>query len=696
MLILIMKIDFKKIINIKNKQDLKDFSIDKPIFQLNYLFHYLILLNNLDGLKLIKYPVYIENNDGLNAFHLAAKEDNIPILTYLIKTYPEYIYNRTSQKETFAQYLPFENFSILINKFPKLNWEDLIEESSSKSCRLFKSIITNLSFNELQKFIKSYNIKPKQTNAYLFGVIRNYILKVEEKITILNEFSDEDINIKNELGEGLILATLDLDDKLLFDYLLDRNIDVDYYTFIKSDNPLRIAIYFDILNNEFNYSKKIIKKIIDNNRHFYNEINKYIDNLAHTVIYNRITYNNINKQNISSVNKVKIPVNKVKIPVNKIENPVNKLENSVNKMADIEILKLCDNKTWNQVNIDKISPLELLIDLDYDIYSKIIQNNKISINIDILSKLLLKPKNENNNYDKWIKLYQTLPNYIQEPDSIIMDSNIYSHYTIFQAKFKDVCIFIIYLQDTYQELLIPNMKSYLINNITFDNTFPFSDDIISKEPVFPWIISYYSETEYYIHPYLNNLINAERTDNKRYAVVFLSLIYDNIMHANILVYDFKNMTVERFEPYGNTNLIDNTLDDILEEELTWNTGLKYLRPNDFLPYAGFQTISDENNLINKKAGDFGGFCLAWCLWYLETKIKNPDVDSKILVNKLINKITKLEIKFIEYIRNYSTKINDYRITYLKKIGIDEKDISNIHLTGNNDEIITDYLLNAFN
>ena len=198
---------------------------------------------------------------------------------------------------------------------------------------------------------------------------------------------------------------------------------------------------------------------------------------------------------------------------------------------------------------------------------------------------------------------------------------------------------------------------------------------------------------------MNNIINAERrNNNKRYAAVFLGLILETILHANILIYDFKNMTVERFEPYGNTNIIenDNELDDVLEEELTWNTGLKYLRPNDFLPYAGFQTISDENNLKNIKAGDFGGFCLAWCLWYLETKIKNQDVDSKTLVSKLINKISKLEINFTEYIRNYSTKINDYRRKYLKKIGLDEKVISNIHSTVKNDDIVEDYLLKAYN
>ena len=663
-----MRIDSKKIINIKNKQDLKKFSIDKPIFQSNYLFHYLILLNNFNALKLIKYPVYNENNDGLNGFHLAAKEDNIPILIYLIETYPEYIYNRTETRELFTHYLQSENFSILINKFPKLNWEKLIEENNI----ILNSIITNLSFNELHKFIKVYNIKPKQTNSYLFGIINNNMLNIEEKITILNEFSDKDINIKNEFGEGLIMSVLNMDNNILFDYLLDRNIDLDYYTIIKLNNPLRIGIYFDILNDEFNYSKKIINKIIDNNKYFYNEYDKYINNLAHSTINIRTNRNN----------------------------QQNKQKKSLNKLADIEILKMCDNKTWNQINIDKITPLELLIDLDYEIYSKIIQDNKISINADILSRLLLKQKNENNdNHNKWIKLYQTLPNYVQESDSIIMENTLYSHYTIFRSTFKDIGVFSIYLKDTYQDLLIPNMKTYLINNLTFDNTLLFPDDIISKEPVFPWIISYHSESEYYIHPYLNNIINAERrNNNKRYAAVFLGLILETILHANILVYDFKNMTVERFEPYGNTNIIenDNVLDDVLEEELTWNTGLKYLRPNDFLPYAGFQTISDENNLKNIKAGDFGGFCLAWCLWYLETKIKNQDVDSKTLVSKLINKISKLEINFTEYIRNYSTKINDYRIKYLKKIGLDEKVISNIHSTVKNDDIVEDYLLKAYN
>ena len=99
-----MKIDFKKIINIKNKSDLKSFPINEPLFQNNYIYHYLVLLGNIDAIKLEKFPVYVENNDNLNCFHLAAKENNIDILCYLIDNYKEYIYNRNSTRQAFTFY----------------------------------------------------------------------------------------------------------------------------------------------------------------------------------------------------------------------------------------------------------------------------------------------------------------------------------------------------------------------------------------------------------------------------------------------------------------------------------------------------------------------------------------------------------------------------------------------------------------
>ena len=650
-----MKLDFLKIINIKN---LDNFILNKPIFQQNYLFHYLIELDNIDGLKLSKWPIYIENNDGLNGFHIAAKQDNLKILEYLIENYPEYIYNRNSNNNRFSFYLNVKYFSHLIKKYPNLNWDDLIINGSRINNEVLKIIIINLKYNKLLDFLKIYNIKPTDTNNFLHGIVKSILLSPNEKIKLLDNYSEKELNIKpNNDGTGLILTALDTNIEEIIDYLLRRNIDLNYYNLYKTQSPLNLALSYDIMSNT-NFSKKIFEKT---DPEFLKTFNKELNNIIHLCLILRL-------------NK-------------------NELDLSPKKYIELDILKKFDSYLWNQLNIDKISPLELLVDLDYNIYSELIEN-KISIHPNVIKKI----KDVNNSYyKKWLLLFEKQPVYTEDINDVIIDNNKYSHYTLFQSTFKDVGIFALYLNNKYKTLLIPNIHSYLIKNLIFENGFPFSDDLIVKESIFPWIISYYSNTEYYIHPYLNNLINAERYNKeKRFCIVFLSLSYDQILHANILIYDFKNLTIERFEPFGNTSLIENNLDDVLEEELTWSTGFKYLRPRDFLPFAGFQTISDENNLINTKAGDFGGFCLAWCLWYVETRIKNPDIEPKILVIKVINKLNKLDFKFSEYIRNYSNKINKKKMEYIKNIGINNKEISNLYLTSKNDSILTRFLIKKYN
>lgn len=653
-----MKINFKKIINIKNINNLSNFNLFKPIFKKNYLFHYLIELNNIDALKLTKFPIYIEDNNALNGFHIAAINSNIKILEYLIETYPEYIYNQNIRNETFAFYLHFNQFTNLIKKYNNLDWNKLINNN------ILTNIILNLNYKKLNQFINIY--KFNSIDIYLNNIIKSNNLSIDEKIKILNNYSNEELNIKYyQDGIGIIFPALDTNDEKLINYLLDKNIDLNYYTFFKTESPLAISIYYDIMNNTEKFSIKIFEKIKKIDPDYLKTFNNDLNNFINICLIIRTNYNKL----IDLSKKIIYP--------------------------ELKILKYFkESYLWNQINIDKISSFELLIDLDYNIYSNIIIDNNILINPEIINKI---KKMNNPYYKKWIKLFENQPIYIEPINDIILDTNKYAHYTLFQSKFKDVGIFTLYLNDTYNELFIPNLQSYLIKNLTFEDTFPFSDDLVKKESIFPWIISYYSNTEFYIHPYLNNLINTEKYNkNKRFAIVFLSLVYDNVLHANVLIYDFKNLTLERFEPFGNTSLIENSIDDLLEEELTWSTGFKYLRPKDFLPYAGFQTISDETNLINTKAGDFGGFCLAWCLWYIELRIKNPDINPKILIIKIINKLNNMEYKFVEHIRNYSNKINKKRIIYLKKIGINEKEISNTYLNNQNDYILAGYLIKKYN
>ena len=118
------------------------------------------------------------------------------------------------------------------------------------------------------------------------------------------------------------------------------------------------------------------------------------------------------------------------------------------------------------------------------------------------------------------------------------------------------------------------------------------------------------------------------------------------------------------------------MDQILEKELTKNTNLKYYHPGKYFPVAGFQTISDENNVFNQKMGDFGGYCLAWCLWYIEHRIKNKKIDPEGLIRKTLNKFRAMNLTPNEYIRNYANKVNKKRIEWLKSINVPENLISN--------------------
>jgi hypothetical protein len=156
------------------------------------------------------------------------------------------------------------------------------------------------------------------------------------------------------------------------------------------------------------------------------------------------------------------------------------------------------------------------------------------------------------------------------------------------------------------------------------------------------------------------------------------------------------MTIERFEPDGsNLEYTFEKLDNILEEELTWDTGLNYMKPSDFLPQNGFQLISNEKKDTNIKRGDLGGFCLAWCLWYTETRIKNPDIHPKILVEKALKNIISTNLKFSEYIRNYSEYINKYRLNIFDMLDINEREYTNQYISNKIYNKIIDFVINKY-
>ena len=124
--------------------------------------------------------------------------------------------------------------------------------------------------------------------------------------------------------------------------------------------------------------------------------------------------------------------------------------------------------------------------------------------------------------------------------------------------------------------------------------------------------------------------------------------------------------------------------------------MKYCSPDCYFPVSGFQTLSDENNIMNQKMGDFGGYCLAWCIWYIEHKLTNMNVNSKDLVRKTLNRFMSMNIKPMEYIRNYANYISHFRLGFLKKIGIPENITSNENLNNMYNNIINTNIIKLYN
>ena len=162
-------------------------------------------------------------------------------------------------------------------------------------------------------------------------------------------------------------------------------------------------------------------------------------------------------------------------------------------------------------------------------------------------------------------------------------------------------------------------------------------------------------------------------------------------HANILLFDFVNMQVERFEPHGSeppygldydAHLLDNLLQNKIN---SFKLGFEYITPYNYLPKIGFQ-IKEIYELKSDYIGDPNGFCAVWCIWWCDIRINNPTIKRNKLVNLLSKEIINEEYSYKKLIRNYSYYITELRDKIFNKVGININDW--INDTINTDERIS--------
>ena len=180
---------------------------------------------------------------------------------------------------------------------------------------------------------------------------------------------------------------------------------------------------------------------------------------------------------------------------------------------------------------------------------------------------------------------------------------------------------------------------------------------------------------------INNFLKSD----KNIMTIPLAIDIETGSHANVIIIDKHFKTIERFEPNGkkepnNFNYNKKLLDTIIKKFLLQHLlNFTYLTPEETQLEIGFQSreICEQRN---KKIGDPCGFCVAWCIWYCEQRIKYFNIHPIKLANKLMINIRSKNISFKKLIRNYSVSILDVRNEILNQLSLDINDVRNDNLS----------------
>ena len=188
-----------------------------------------------------------------------------------------------------------------------------------------------------------------------------------------------------------------------------------------------------------------------------------------------------------------------------------------------------------------------------------------------------------------------------------------------------------------------------------------------------------------------NIIKKCKAKGKQFAILNLIFSWDcgrKGNHCNALLFDYKNKTVERFEPYGAyiTNPDDVSLvekfDTQFAKVVSKNIDFTYMPAHLFCPLIGPQQHGEMRQMLGKdlsenekkKRTDPVGFCASWSLWYINLRLQHPEIEPKRLLDKALKKLHQEPKSFTTFIRNYSQFIIKQREQLMKKYNVSYKTI----------------------
>ncbi len=618
-----------KIGNMKDKKDIEKFGVNKELLNGNYLFHYMILTNNIEGLRATWHPIYNYNDEGYNGLMLAAKEHKYDILNYFLKKYKKQAYMKNNLNSNFLHVLDPQSSHYIDFLKNDLHWDDLYDIRNSNDISPLDNLFTFGTFENIIYVIK--NIKLNYHNYRLkpafFNIFYNNHISAKELYTIIKTLYKEDkntIDMPDNMGYTVIYGAIIKNNMDVIRFIVNiKGKKLDTYSPVSGNHIFMVAYKISLNIGDYTIPRYIYDNTMMN--HDFNETDSNGDTIGHFILKSRM----------------------------KTRKGDYKLEKDILKRFTL----------WTKLNKDKITPFDMIVNLDYKKYHKFLKYRpeKITYKLD---------KN-------WQYYVDHLPINTDDDNINILDAP-FAHTNMFQATFLDMAIFSMYIKEKYKDDIYLPLYNGKIEP-EWDDDIELPSNLLYHYNNFPWFILWNDKDHYWVHPHLNKVIAKNKSKYKCSFAILSIKLPEGGLHAGLVFYDFTRNTIERFDPYGNTTILDGDMDKNLGKILTKGLDMNYCSPRCYFPVSGFQTLSDETNEYNQKPGDFGGYCLAWSIWYCEHKLNNIKVNPKDLVRKTLNRFMQMKITPMEYIRNYANHINKYRLDYMMKNGIPANLVSNEYL-----------------
>ena len=173
---------------------------------------------------------------------------------------------------------------------------------------------------------------------------------------------------------------------------------------------------------------------------------------------------------------------------------------------------------------------------------------------------------------------------------------------------------------------------------------------------------------------------------KRFLAIPITISANGGYHQNMIILDLVNMTAERFEPHGGetggrleslSGRLNKILQKKFEKEITINNKhFKYIPPSELCPRFTKDTIkklNEENDLLNRlegkqvgyqsfenqtRSGDLG-YCVAWSLFYLDSRLSAPSYTPQEIYKHMFNKFEANPLNFLKFIRGYAEFLGEF-------------------------------------